>query len=95
MHLQLQWPCAAHADAAMSCRYVGAPQAGTTGGSRLHPHAMHDNGGQHSAWGQPRHEGMDYGVSAGAMSGFSEAELDAMQALASLCNDTTAAPMSH
>ena len=38
---------------------------------------------------------MGCGVSAGAMSGLSEEELDAMQALASLCNDTTAAPMSH
>ena len=72
----------------MSCRYVGAPQAGTTGSSW-------DNEVRHSAWGQPRQAGMGCGVSAGAMSGLSEEELDAMQALASLCNDTTAAPMSH
>ena len=86
----MHWPCAARADAAISCRYVGASQAGMTGGLRVRTYPAQDHEGRQSAWGQPRQAGMAYGVSAGAMSGFSEAELVAMQALASLCNDTPA-----
>ena len=95
MHLHLQSPCAPHADASVPCRYVGASQARMTDGSHVHTYPRQDSEGRHSASGQPRQEGVDPGVSAGVMSGFSQAELVAMQALASLCTDTTMMPMSH